>query len=390
MTTTEAPSWTSSSSYSSSPLLTSPTPLLLATAKRAVHPYLCVICRVLLICAFIDNASQTLLDYTHHVLYLTSTYHVPSVVALLLIAASSMTSFLACTMVFLKPLRRRGIHLLLLCLVYQHVVYGFMSPPSSASSTSFSFNNNNNHINVQEYAQQHGHSYQYSSSSVVVPASTASLIRTVCLVLTLLLLRTQTKPGDDDRWNRKNATLLTTVVNREQRDRKTYQQRKQQQQQRQSRLFRAMWNVDAIALVSRAMFAVLACQMASLSGVTSMWIVAPMAAAYLFGFMTDIISVLLIAFYILATFSTHKFWLVDPSANPYAAFERHALRFEFTHNVSIVSGLVVLFTMGPGALSFDKCFTRQQTRVNNNTPSQLSSRNVNNNPPSAQLVHILT
>lgn len=379
MTSTHVPSRISS--HSSSPPLS--TPLLFATAKRAVHPYLCVICRVLLICAFIDNASQTLLDYTHHVVYLTSTYHIPSVVALLLIAASSMTSFLACTMVFLKPLRRRGIHLLLLCLVYQHVVYGFMSSPSSASPTSFAFNNNN--VNLPKYARQHD-SYQYSSSSDVVPTSTASFMRTVCLVLTLLLLRTQTKPDDGDRWNRKNATLLTTVVNREEQDRKTFLQRQQQQQQQQqeSRLFRAMWNVDVIALLSRAMFAVLACQMASLSGVTSMWIVAPMAAAYLFGFMTDVISVLLIAFYVLATFSTHKFWLVDPSANAYAAFERHALRFEFTHNVSIVSGLVVLFTMGPGALSFDKRFTRQQIRVNN-TPSQLNSHNVNNIPPQFNL-----
>lgn len=39
--------------------------LLLVRAKCTVYPYLCVICRVLLICAFITNASKTLLHYRY-------------------------------------------------------------------------------------------------------------------------------------------------------------------------------------------------------------------------------------------------------------------------------------------------------------------------------------
>ena len=107
------------------------------------------------------------------------------------------------------------------------------------------------------------------------------------------------------------------------------------------------------------MFAILAIEMSS--HMTSPWIIAPIALAFLCGFLTDAVGIFLIAFYVLVAFSSHKFWLVDSSSHAYAAFERHAMRFEFVHIVSIISGLLLLFTTGPGALSLDRKLNRYNT-----------------------------
>lgn len=87
-----------------------------------------------------------------------------------------------------------------------------------------------------------------------------------------------------------------------------------------------------------------------------------MNSAYLLGFMNDFISVLPTTCYVLATFSTHNFLFVDPPADGH---ERHKLRIEVTHKVSISIGLRALLTMDVRAFSSQKRFTRQPTMINN-------------------------
>lgn len=196
---------------------------------------------------------------------------------------------------------------------------------------------------VTSVSTSSGFSNTQSSYSFFSPPP---LIRDLCLMCTLLLLRTQAHAqpeNDQSSSNRRRSVLSTTTT-----DQSTAQQSRLHRKDRNTTSAVHVDVNSAIALATRAMFAVLACQMAA--RVTPVWVIAPVALAYLLGFMTDVVSMVLVAFYFLVTCSSHKFWLVDPTAHAYAAFERHALRFEFTHSVSIISGLHVLFTIGPGDL----------------------------------------
>lgn len=110
---------------------------------------------------------------------------------------------------------------------------------------------------------------------------------------------------------------------------------------------------DTVALVTRILIVLLCGEMFDLIGWMWALVIVPIAFAVLIGYKTDVMGLLLMGFYSVATLSSKQFWFIDTSAHVYAGFERDVMRFEFLQTISIMSGLVMLIMTGPGQLSLD-------------------------------------
>lgn len=115
-----------------------------------------------------------------------------------------------------------------------------------------------------------------------------------------------------------------------------------------------------VALLTRILMALLSVEMFDVIGWGWSFIMCPIALAVVVGYKTDMMGALLMSFYVLATVSSKQFWRIDASAHVYMAFKRDVMRFEFLQTVSILSGLLVLITTGPGALSLDDSMRRSK------------------------------
>lgn len=280
--------------------------------RHASQSYIPFITRLLLVSAFVENAFQTLLDYEHHAHFLNQAHGIPNLIALFLIAVSSITAFLASTMLFLEPLERHGAYSLLLHLLYQHIMYGASSQfhnlllSSASASTSTS----------------HHHSI--------------FLVRNLCIACILLLLLTHHSclyQYENNNYSKRKRHLPVTSSTSASRN----------------NVAKAIWRRDAVALITRLLLSLLSVTMITLYA-TPTWIiiVAPVTLALLCGFMTNFVGPILVTFYTMTAFSQCKFWLLQTS------MERHAVRFQFVQTVSIISGILLLSMTGPGDLSLDK------------------------------------
>jgi putative oxidoreductase len=71
-----------------------------------------------------------------------------------------------------------------------------------------------------------------------------------------------------------------------------------------------------------------------------------------FGFATRYSALLLIAFVLIATFSSHRYWDVDPA-------QYGAQKINFFKNIAILSGGIVLFVTGGGKYAVDAMLGRK-------------------------------
>ena len=73
--------------------------------------------------------------------------------------------------------------------------------------------------------------------------------------------------------------------------------------------------------------------------------------AIVFGLMTRYAAVLMIAFVIVATLISHRFWALEGA-------ERRTQTVQFAKNVAIIGGFFFLFTTGGGRYSLDRWWRR--------------------------------
>lgn len=170
----------------------------------------------------------------------------------------------------------------------------------------------------------------YGRHSPITSGNVGFLIRNLCLCGTLLLLMSARRVRD-------GLPALPGLP--ETRD-------KRQSQRHQ------------VALVTRILMALLSVEMFDVIGWGWATVICPIAVALVLGYKTDLMGALLMAFYVLATVSSKQFWRIDASAHVYMAFKRDVMRFEFLQTVSILSGLLLLISTGPGALSLDDTMRR--------------------------------
>lgn len=114
---------------------------------------------------------------------------------------------------------------------------------------------------------------------------------------------------------------------------------------------------DSIALVTRFLLGLLCVEMFDIIGWAWAFLIIPICFFVVIGYKTDVMAMLLMLFYTIATVSSKQFWFIDAN-HAKAAFERDVMRFEFLQTISIMSGLVMLVMSGPGALSLDEKLKR--------------------------------
>lgn len=261
-------------------------------AKRAAKPYVPFIIRMLLISAFVEDAFRTLLEYRSQLYFFQSELYIPRFLAFILIAASTIATFVGSAMIFFKKAEKKGATLLLGAVVYQQVVYGRHSPITSGN---FGF-----------------------------------LIRNLCLIGTLMLLMTNQRVKD-------GLPALPGIPETGSK----YSSR------------------DNIALVTRFLVGLLCVEMFDIIGWAWAFLIVPICFSIVIGYKTDVMALLLMVFYTVATISSKQFWFID-ATHTKAVFERDVMRFEFLQTISIMSGLVMLIMSGPGALSLDEKLKRSK------------------------------
>lgn len=259
-------------------------------AKRSVRPYVPILTRVLLVSAFIEDAFRTIIEYKSQVLFFRRELYLSKLLALFLIAVSTLSTFAGCFLVFFKKHEKRGAQILIGAVIYQQVIYGRHSPITSGNMGFF--------------------------------------IRNLCLIGTLLLLMTNQRIKD-------GLPALPGIPDGGTKDGPR----------------------DTIALMTRLLLGVLCLEMFDVIGWGWAFIITPLCFGMLLGYKTDVMGLLLMGFYIIATVTSKQFWSIQGS-HPHAAFARDVMRFEFLQTLSIMSGLVMLVMSGPGALSLDEKLKR--------------------------------
>lgn len=102
-------------------------------AKCMARPYLRFVTRVLLVSVFVEDALRTILGYKSHLIFYRRELFIPNFLALFLIAVSTIFTFVASFMVFLKKAEKRGAQILIAVVLYQQVMYGRHSPIASGN-----------------------------------------------------------------------------------------------------------------------------------------------------------------------------------------------------------------------------------------------------------------
>lgn len=152
--------------------------------KHKARPYIPFITRILLISAFVEDAFRTILEYKSQLFFFSHELHVPNFIALFLIAISTISTFVASFMVFIKKTEKRGAQILVAAVLYQQIIYGRHSPITSGNL--------------------------------------GFLVRNLCLIGTLMLLMTNQRikdglpalPGIPDIGNKESARDTIALVTR--------------------------------------------------------------------------------------------------------------------------------------------------------------------------------
>lgn len=168
----------------------------------------------------------------------------------------------------------------------------------------------------------------YGRHSPITSGNLGFLIRNMCLVGTLMLLMTNQRVKD-------GMPALPGIPDSPAKDS----------------------GRDNIALVTRFLLGLLCVEMFDVIGWGWAVLIIPISFSVLLGYKTDLMALLLMSFYTIATITSKQFWFID-AVHAQAAFHRDVIRYEFLQTISIMSGLIMLIMSGPGALSLDEKLKR--------------------------------
>lgn len=101
--------------------------------KRMSRPYVPYILRLLLVSTFVEDAGRTLFEFSVQQDFYWDQLYIPRPISFLLILISTLTTFAAAVLLFLKPTQRLATKLLLGLVIYQQLIYGRHSPITSGN-----------------------------------------------------------------------------------------------------------------------------------------------------------------------------------------------------------------------------------------------------------------
>ncbi|KAA8491920.1 Surfeit locus protein 4 [Porphyridium purpureum] len=114
-----------------------------------------------------------------------------------------------------------------------------------------------------------------------------------------------------------------------------------------------------IQLGARALLVLLSLEFLSNAGAFATLVTIPVLLAVLLGFQTQISGTVLLIMYFLHNVSNSAFWAIK-SDSQRNSFDREVKRYEFVQTLSIMGGLMLLISTGPGQLSVDSKMGRQK------------------------------
>jgi putative oxidoreductase len=86
------------------------------------------------------------------------------------------------------------------------------------------------------------------------------------------------------------------------------------------------------------------------------WIAVPAEAFgglfLIFGFAARYVAIVLIIFTVVASFSSHAYWLIEGA-------QRRAQEGNFWKNMSMIGGFLIFFVAGPGRFSIDRWLAKR-------------------------------
>eukprot|EP00186_Timspurckia_oligopyrenoides_P004784 CAMPEP_0182443310 /NCGR_PEP_ID=MMETSP1172-20130603/2076_1 /TAXON_ID=708627 /ORGANISM="Timspurckia oligopyrenoides, Strain CCMP3278" /LENGTH=284 /DNA_ID=CAMNT_0024638545 /DNA_START=113 /DNA_END=967 /DNA_ORIENTATION=- len=114
-----------------------------------------------------------------------------------------------------------------------------------------------------------------------------------------------------------------------------------------------------LQLASRLMIVLLSLEFLTTLGPIGTLIALPIILAVLAGYRVEISGTLLVIMYFLHNILNSAFWQIR-SDSARASFDREVKRYEFVQTLSIMGGLMMLITLGPGSLSVDEQIGRRK------------------------------
>lgn len=114
-----------------------------------------------------------------------------------------------------------------------------------------------------------------------------------------------------------------------------------------------------IQLASRILMVLLSLEFLTSLGAVGTVIAIPVILAVLVGYQMPWSGVALLLVYFLHNILNSAFWSIDASGSFYRQYRREVLKYEFVQTISIMGGLLLLVSSGPGLLSVDERMRRK-------------------------------
>mmetsp|Transcript_19091 Transcript_19091/g.33015 ORF Transcript_19091/g.33015 Transcript_19091/m.33015 type:complete len:286 (+) Transcript_19091:258-1115(+) len=117
--------------------------------------------------------------------------------------------------------------------------------------------------------------------------------------------------------------------------------------------------VNYIQLAARLLLVLLSLEFLTTMGPIGTLITLPVLVAVLIGYKTNIFGVVLLVLYFLHNVLNSAFWTIKTDTHR-GAFDREVKRYEFVQTLSIMGGLLLLISSGPGSISMDEKLGRRK------------------------------
>lgn len=258
--------------------------------KKEAAPYLPTLVRVLLIATFVEDGVRVLFELPHQVDFLRLQYYMPSFVATFLLVGNVLVSFLGCGLVVAQKKIARGAY-------ETHGSYLLLA--------------------CVLYQQ-----VMYGRHSPIGSGNWGFLVRNLCLAGSLLLISCQVRLAAGQ------SALPMGLLDGQSSNKKQ--------------------TVAYMQAGSRLLLVLLAMEFVATLGWTGTILTMPVILAVLVGFHLEISGFLLLSLYFVHNVLNSSFWSVN------GTYMREIMRYEFVQTISIMAGLILMISVGPGAISVDE------------------------------------
>jgi ER-derived vesicles protein len=258
--------------------------------RKDAAPYLPTLVRLLLVATFIEDGVRVLFELPHQVDFLRLQYGLPGFIAGTLLVGNVAVSFIGGALVVAQKKIARG-----------------------------AFETHGSYLLLACVLYQQA---MYGRHSPIGSGNWGFLVRNLCLAGSLSLISCQVRLAAGQ-----SALPLGLLDGHAPSKKQT---------------------VAYMQLASRVLLVLLAVEFITTLGVFGTVLTVPVVLAVLFGFQLEISGSILLTLYFVHNILNSSFWSVR------GTYMREIMRYEFVQTLSIMGGLILMISLGPGALSVDE------------------------------------